>query len=94
MAKIKVRPTPGYILIEPIEAKAKTVGGIYLPEEANERPQFAKIVAVGDRFRDEECPVSVGDVVIVKKYGGDEVKIDDKSYTFVKFGDILAIEEK
>ena len=94
MSKIKLKPTPGYILIEAIEVETKTANGIYLPDEAKDKSQRAKVVAVGDKSKDENCPVSNGDIVIVRKYGGDEVKIDNKQYTFVKFSDILAIEEK
>ena len=45
MAKINYKPTPGYILIEPMEAETKTAAGIYLPDNASEKPQKGKVIA-------------------------------------------------
>lgn len=96
MAKINYKPTPGYILIEPMEAETKTAAGIYLPDNTSEKPQKGKVIAVGAPFIDDgqkiESPVKDGDVVIYKKWGGNEVKIDGREYLFVKFEDILATE--
>ena len=94
--KIKLQPAAGYLLIEPLEKEVKTVGGIYLPESANEKPQKGKILAVGDDEVTEtgkarKSPVKVGDAVIYKKWGGSEVKLDGVEYLFAKFDDILAI---
>lgn len=96
MAKLKLKPTPGYILIEPLEAETKTAGGIYLPEGASEKPQKGKILNVGAAAFVEgqkiKAPAKVDDVVFYKKWGGNEVKIEGKEYMFVKFEDILAVE--
>ena len=101
MAKLNLKPTAGYLLIEPLEKEVKTSSGIYLPENAGEKPQKGKVVAVGPSTcadcKSESCcmvdsPAKVGDVVLYKKWGGNEVKIDNKEYMFVKFEDILAIE--
>lgn len=97
MPKLKLKPTAGYILIEPLEKEVKTSSGIYLPDSASEKPQKGKVLAVGaaettDKGIKRDSPVKVGDVVIYKKWGGNEVKIDNKEYLFVKFEDILAIE--
>ena len=94
--KLKLKPTPGYVLVKPTEAETKTVSGIYLPETASEKPQKGEILAVGGAEVTEsgvkrDCPVKVGDVVIYKKWGGSEVKIDNVEYLFAKFEDILAI---
>lgn len=94
----KLQPAAGYLLIEPAEIRSKTAGGIYLPETVSEeKPQKGKILAVGGDETTEhgatrKSPVKPGDVVIYKKWGGNEVKIDNKEYLFVKFEDILAIE--
>lgn len=102
MKKINLKPTPGYLLIEPLEKEVKTESGIYLPENAGEKPLKGKVLAVGDsEFPDcKDCssckktsPCKKGDVVIYKKWGGNEVKIEGKEYLFVKFEDILAIEK-
>jgi chaperonin GroES len=94
--KINLKPTAGYILIEPAEATRKTDSGIYLPETSEEKPQKGTVLAVGepemtDSGNLRKSPVKEGDVVIYKKWGGNEVKIDGKEYLFVKFEDILAI---
>lgn len=94
--KIKLEPTAGYLLIEPAEATKKTESGIYLPETSEEKPQKGTVLAVGDdELTDSgklrKSPAKKGDVVIYKKWGGNEVKIDGKEYLFVKFEDILAI---
>lgn len=94
---IKLKLTPGYILIEPLEPETKTSSGIYLPESASEKPQKGKVLSVGDTFITEhgatiKPPVKVGNIVIYKKWGGNEVKMEGKEYLFVKFEDILAVE--
>jgi len=96
MAKLNLKPTPGYLLIEPLEKEGRTASGIYLPDSAGEKPQKGKILGVGGpSFVDGQkiaSPVKVGDSVIYKKWGGNEVKIEGKEYLFVKFEDVLAIE--
>ncbi len=97
-SKLGLVPTAGYILIEPSEVQTKTDSGIYLPESATgEKPQKGKVLAVGEDEITEKgikrgSPVKVGDVVIYKKWGGNELKIEGKEYLFVKFEDILAVE--
>lgn len=97
-AKLKLQPTAGYVIIEPLGAETKTAGGIYLPDTASEKPQKGKVLAVGaDEITDtgskKKSPVTKGDVVIYKKWGGNEVKIGTVEYLFVKFEDILAVEK-
>ncbi len=97
MAKVKFSPTAGYILIEPEVLEIKTASGLYLPENATgEKPQKGKVLAVGsdevtDNGTKKKSPVKVGDIVIYKKWGGNEVKENGKEYLFVKFEDILAV---
>ncbi len=93
----KVQPTSGYVLVEPDEQQKQTVSGIYLPDSATgDKPQTGKVLAVGsDEVTDsgvkKACPAKRGDKVIYKKWGGNEVKFDNKEYLFVKFEDILAV---
>ena len=99
MTKINFKPTAGYLLIEPLEKEAKTASGIYLPETAGEKPQKGKVLAVGapeitDKGAKRTSPVKLNDTVIYKKWGGNEVKIGNIEYLFVKFEDVLAIETK
>lgn len=93
MAKVNLKPTAGYLLIEPLEAQTKTASGIYLPDNAGEKPQKGKVLAIGADLKDQKKPCNAGDVVVYKKWGGNEVKIDGSEYLFVKFEDILAIEQ-
>ena len=94
---VKFLPTAGYILIEPQEVQTKTASGLYLPETANaEKPQKGKVLAVGDEEvlvdgLKKQSPAKIGDIVIYKKWGANEVKENDKEYLFVKFEDVLAI---
>jgi len=97
MPKLNLKPTAGYILIEPLEKEVKTSSGIYLPDSASEKPQKGKVLAVGsdeviEKGIKRNSPVKVGDKVIYKKWGGNEVKIGGIEYLFVKFEDVLAIE--
>jgi chaperonin GroES len=94
--KINMSPTAGYVVVEPVEAQTKTSSGIYLPDSGGEKPQKGKVIAVGpddvtDSGTKKKSPAKVGDVVIYKKWGGNEVKIDGVEYLFTKFEDILAI---
>lgn len=96
--KLNLTPTAGYLLIEPAQSQTKTDSGIYLPDSAaGEKPQKGKVLAVGDDEITEsgakkKAPAKAGDVVIYKKWGGNEVKIGNIEYLFVKFEDILAVE--
>ena len=97
MGKLNLKPTAGYLLIEPLEKEVKTASGIYLPDSAGEKPQKGKVLGVGkaeltDSGKVRISPVKKGDVVIYKKWGGNEVKINGTEYLFVKFEDVLAIE--
>lgn len=96
-AKLKLKPTAGYVIIEPLEAETKTSSGIYLPDTAGEKPQKGRVLAVGapeiaEKGIKKTSPCKVGETVIYKKWGGNEVKIGNTEYLFVKFEDILAIE--
>ena len=95
---MNIKPLAGYLLIEPQEAETKTASGIILPDSAAEKPQQGKVLAVGDDIVTEHgtkiaSPVKVGDTVIYKKWGGDEIKMDSKELKLVKFDDLMAIVE-
>lgn len=94
---IKIKPLMGYLLVEPAQAENKTASGLYLPESAQEKPAQGVVIAVGEPFveagREFRSPVNVGDKVIYKKWGGDEIKVNGKEYKLVKFEDLMAILE-
>ncbi|PIR58843.1 MAG: co-chaperone GroES [Candidatus Pacebacteria bacterium CG10_big_fil_rev_8_21_14_0_10_56_10] len=89
-----LKPLPGYVLVEPAPAETKTASGIYLPE-GDDKPQHGKVLAVGAAtFVDGqkiEPPVEKGARVIYKKWGGNDFKVGDTEYQFLKFDDLLAV---
>ncbi|RFC51362.1 MAG: chaperonin GroES [Verrucomicrobia bacterium] len=96
MANVKIKPIGDRVLVEHIEEKEQVRGGIIIPDSAKEKPQEAKVVALGTGKKDEDgkviaFEVKVGDMVLISKYGGTEVKLGDKKYTLVSEGDILGI---
>ena len=96
MADIKIKPLGDRVLIEAVEAVEETMGGILIPDSAKEKPQEARVVALGTGKVDEngkkmEFEVKVGDIVLTSKYGGTEVKVDGKEYKLVSADDILAV---
>jgi len=93
---MKIQPLGDRIVVEVLEAKEKTKGGIVLPDTAKEKPQEGKVVAVGkgkmaDDGRIVPLEVKVGDTILYGKYSGAEVNVDDKEYLIIKEEDVLAI---
>jgi len=96
---MKLRPLDDRVVIKPLEAQAKTAGGIFLPDTAKEKPQIGKVIWVGPgKVQDDgkRAPVSVkkNDEVIYGKYMGNEVEIDREKYVIVRESDLLGIVEK
>ena len=86
-----IRPLADRVVLEPKEAETRTASGLYIPDNAKEKPQQGIIVAVGPGKKDEPMEVAVGDVVLYGKYAGTEITVDDKKYLILKQSDILAI---
>jgi len=97
MAKLSFKPLGGRVIVEPIEQEEMTAGGIILPETAKEKPQEAKILAVGPGDRNEKTgeripmDVKVGDTVLFAKYSGTEVKMGGKKLLILRESDLLGI---
>lgn len=91
----QIKPLPGYVLVEPAKVEKKTAAGIYLPDNHEEKPQYGTVLACGDAAYDDgvkiESPVKAKQTVIYKKWGGNDFKIGDTEYQFLKFEDILAV---
>jgi len=91
------KPLSNHIFIEPIEDdRQMTKSGIVLPQSGSEKPIKGKIVAVGAGKRTEKgdllpMSVKVGDVVLFKKYGPDEIELEGKKYLVGDEDDVLAI---
>ena len=91
-----IKPLADRVVVKPVEAEEKTKSGLILTASAQEKPQFAEVVAVGPGAYDDNgklipMDVKVGQKVITSKYSGTEVKVDGVEYNIVKQGDILAI---
>lgn len=94
---LKIRPLAGYLVVEPSGAETQTASGIYLPETAQEKPAQGTVLAVGAPFydmgREILPPVQVGDKVIYKKWGSEDIKVGGVEYKLVKVDDLMAIVE-
>ncbi len=90
-----VKPLGDRVLVEALEAEEVTKGGIVLPQNAQEKPQQAKVVAVGKgKISDGKLiapEVKVGDVVLYGKYSGTEFKLDGKDLLMLREDDIMGI---
>ena len=98
MATTKIKPLFDNVLIKPLEAEQKTASGILLPDSAKEKPQMGQIMAVGAGGLDDKgnkiaMVVKVGQKVMYKKWGGDEVKVNGEDWMIVKQSDIMAVIE-
>jgi len=97
MAKANIKPIGDRVLVQRLEEKEqKTAGGIIVPDSAKEKPQEAKVVALGTGKRDDKgekiaFEVKVGDKVFISKYGGTEVKVEGEEYLIIREDDILGI---
>lgn len=96
--QMNIKPLFGNVLVKPLEAESKTASGIILPDSAQEKPTIGLIMAVGDgnvtpKGEREPMVVKVGQKVMYKKWGGNEVKVGSEEWTIVDQKDILAVVE-
>ena len=93
----KVQPLFDYVLVKPVKADDVTKSGIVLPDTVTkEKPQMGEIVAIGEGFgsedgRENKMIVKVGQIVYYKKWGGNEIKIDNVEHMLIEQKDIMAI---
>ena len=95
---VKLRPLADRVVVKVLDSEEKTKGGIFLPDTAKEKPQQAKVVAVGpgktlENGSKSSVDVKEGDVVLFAKYSGTEVKVDGVEYLVIAEKDILAVVE-
>ena len=93
---MKFRPLHDRIVVERLDAEAKSAGGIIIPDTAQEKPSQGKVVAVGPGGRDEAgklipIDLKVGDRVLFGKWSGTEVKIDGEDLLIMKESDIMGV---
>lgn len=97
-SKVNVRPLNDRVLVQRVEAEAKTAGGILLPETAKEKPKEGRVVAVGNgKLKDdgtrEPLGVKAGERVLFSSYAGTEVKINGEEYLIMREEDLLGVIE-
>ena len=83
---VPIKPLADYVVATPEEAASRTASGLYLPDQAQEKPKTAKVVAVGSAAKQ----IKVGDRILYKSYSPTEVKLAGKDFILVKEEDILA----
>jgi chaperonin GroES len=95
---VKLKPLGDNIIVKQAAAETQTKSGLFVPDNAAEKPQQGEVLAVGDgKFNKtgDRIPVdvAVGDTVIYSKYGGNEVKLDGEEYVILKSDQVYAIIE-
>ena len=93
---MKLRPLYDRIVVTRKETGEQVRGGIIIPDTAKEKPQQAEVIAVGDgKFSEDgkrmKLDVKKGDTVLIGKYSGTEIKIDDVEYTILREDEVLAV---
>ncbi|MDQ2732826.1 MAG: co-chaperone GroES [Armatimonadota bacterium] len=93
-----IKPLGDRVVIEPSESEETTSGGIVLPDAAKKKPQEGTVIAVGpgrilDSGKRSEIGVEIGALVVYAKYGGTEIKVDNKDYVILEADQIYAIKE-
>jgi chaperonin GroES len=95
---VKIRPLYDRIVVRRKEAKEQVRSGIIIPDTAKEKPQEAEVIAVGEgKFNEAgtrmKLDVKKGDTVLIGKYSGTDIKLDDVEYTILREDEVLAIVE-
>jgi chaperonin GroES len=96
MSKPNITPLGDRVLVKSVDDDEQVKGGIIIPDSAKEKPQEATVVVLGTGKKDDDgndVPflVKVGDKILVSKYGGTEVKLDEETYQLLREDDILGI---
>lgn len=97
--KISIRPLGDRVLVKRREAEETLKGGIILPDSAKKKQESAEVVAIGKGKVNKEgqlmpMPVKVGDVILMDKYAGQEVTVNDEEYVILRADDIVATIEE
>jgi len=98
MSNVKISPLHDRVIVQRIEEETKTAGGIYLPDSAKEKPVRGKVIAVGtgkllESGEVRPLDVKVGNEVLLGKYAGQEVKLNETDYLVMREEDIMGILE-
>ncbi len=93
---MNIRPLHDRVVVKRLEAKEQMRGGIIIPDTAKEKPQEAEVIAVGpgkvlEDGKRSAMDVKAGDRILIGKYSGSEIKLDDQEYVIVREDEILAV---
>jgi len=99
MEKTKLQPLGNRVLVKRLPAEESLKGGILLPDSAKQKQEQAEVIAVGTGKKDKKgnlipITVKVGDIVLMEKYSGQDVTLNEEDYIIVKADDLIAIIEK
>ncbi len=86
-----IKPLADRVLVRPVAAEEKTVGGIIIPDSAKEKPLKGEVLAVGNGTKDEQMVLKTGDEVLYGKYSGTELEIDGEKLLIMRQSDVLAV---
>ena len=97
-AGVKLSPLADRVVVKATEESEQMRGGLYIPDTAKEKPQEAEVIAVGEgKFDDNgkriKLDVKKGDTILIGKYSGTDIKINDVEYTILREDEVLAIVE-
>ncbi len=87
----KIQPLADRVLIRPVAAEEKTIGGIIIPDSAKEKPLRGEVIAVGNGTKDEAMVLNAGDQVLYGKYAGTELEYEGEKFLIMRQSDVLAI---
>ena len=87
---MSIKPLADRILVKPLAAEEKTIGGIIIPDSAKEKPAKGEIIAVGTGTKDEEMILKVGDIILYFKYAGTEIEHEGEKFLIMLQNDALA----
>lgn len=95
---VKFKPLGNRVLVRRLEQEEKLKGGILLPDTAKKKQEQAEVVATGTGKKDKSgnlipIPVNIGDIILMEKYSGQDIKLEDEEYVILKADDIIAIVE-
>lgn len=87
----KIQPLADRVLVRPVAAEEKTIGGIIIPDSAKEKPLRGEVIAVGNGTKDDAMVLNAGDQVLYGKYAGTELEYEGEKFLIMRQSDVLAI---
>ena len=87
----KIQPLADRVLVRPVAAEEKTIGGIIIPDSAKEKPLRGEVIAVGNGTKDEAMVLNAGDQVLYGKYAGTELEYEGEKFLIMRQSDVLAL---